>query len=283
MKLLILTTIFFIPLKLYPQSYRLLDKELPVLEIGAGVGWAHLPYYPGGSEMRDFIIPFPSFVYRGKKIRADEDGGLRGRFFSSERFEINTSFGFNLPGSSEDIAARRGMEDLDPIIEVGPGIIYHIIPRSKAKSFSLSLNIGLRAAVSSDFQHTQQRGAVFSPLLFSWYQITDHLTLFNGLSGTWASQQFHAFFYDVEEKYSTSNRAQYKSESGLFSSSFSNFFIYNLKSQWSFVLGFVFENFKDAANRNSPLLERENTFSTIVGFNYWFYQSEEKTKGIGAI
>jgi outer membrane protein len=258
----------------YSQNYRLDQKSLPLWEVGAGISWAQLPYYPGSKGSRKLTIPYPSFIYRGDKIRADEDGGLRGLFVKSERFEINASFGFNLPADQDDIAIRAGMNKLDPLIEIGPGLIYHIIPRKKSSRFSLSLNLGMRMATSTNFSYTKHRGFIFNPLIFGWTQISKKLVMFNGLSTSIATKNYHAFFYDVEDRFANTQRTSYKSRGGFVGSTLSTFFIYNVGSKLSLFAGGLYENFTHARNRQSPLHESDHNTSLISGVTYWFYKSK---------
>ena len=57
------------------QNYRSNKDQLPKLELGVGLGAAFLPHYPGSDETHTLVLPFPAIVYRGEKIRSDEDGG----------------------------------------------------------------------------------------------------------------------------------------------------------------------------------------------------------------
>lgn len=268
--------ILVFPTFVFPQNYRLDQENLPIWEFGLSAAWLRLPYYPGSKDARTFALPAPAFIYRGDKIRADEDGGLRGLFLKSKKFEINASFGFNLPADQKDVKIREGMEELDPLFEIGPGIIYHLIPKEKNERFSLSLNIGLRYAFSSDLSFTKDRGFIVNPLLFSWFQITDKLILFTGLSSAWATKSYHGFFYDVPINAARVDRSEFTAHSGSVATTLSNFFILNATKKTSFFLGGIYDSFHNARNRDSPLHQRDENFSVIAGMTYWFYQSKNK-------
>lgn len=98
-------------------------KPLPLIEAGVGAFHARFPHYPSANTYYSLTLPFPNFVYRGDILRADENGGLRSRFFNSENFEVNLSIGGALPVSSERLEAREGMPDLKTMVEFGPGFI----------------------------------------------------------------------------------------------------------------------------------------------------------------
>lgn len=256
----------------FSQSFRLDLDTPPKIELGAGIGWVNLPYYPGAKERRNIVLPFPAFIYRGDILRADEDGGMRGRFFSSERFEINASFGLTLPVDNEDVAVRSQMNELDPLLEVGPGLIYHIIPRQKNKKFSLSLNLAPRLAFSTDFKSAKEQGYALNPLFYSWYQFSKRLTLFSGLSGLWATKEYQEYFYEVPSQYATATRPSYQAQAGNISYNLSQFLIFNPSTSFSVVVGGIYENYHWAANKESPLHQKDENFSTILAFTWWFYQ-----------
>ncbi|MBT3980409.1 MAG: MipA/OmpV family protein [Bacteriovoracaceae bacterium] len=278
-----LISIFFISFFIFisasmAQSYRLDQENLPVMEAGLGIGWANFPYYPGASKRRNFVLPYPAFIFRGDKVRADEDGGMRGRFFSNERFEINTSVGFSLPVNSDDVPSRYGMDNLDPLFELGPGVIYHFIPAKKGRRYTLSLNLGTRIAISSDFKHTKHKGYVLHPLLFGWYKIHKNLTVFNGLSATWATKDYHNHFYRVKGRESGALRPSYEAKGGNMSITLSTFFIFNFLKKWSVFGGAVMTSYDHASNKDSPLHIKDHTVSGITGLTFWFYQSDKKQK-----
>lgn len=275
---LVIGAVLFVGPSSRAQTYRLDQKELPLLEAGVGLGYANLPYYPGSSQRRNFVLPVPVFVYRGDLFRADEDGGPRGRFFANRRWEFNASFGVTLPVSEDEAPLREGMEDLDFIFEIGPGVIYHIIPKDKDKRWALSLNFAIRLPVATNGSRFRQQGVVFNPVLFSWYRWSQNLTMFNSLSGVFSSQRHQAFFYDVRGSEELSDRPAFQSEAGLLALGLSQFMIWNINPTWSIFGGAVYRNYSFTANRDSPLHEEDSTFSVVVGFSFWFYQSAEKRR-----
>ncbi len=253
------------------QSYRGSGTDLPKLELGAGIVRGTAPHYPGSDESNKVYIPFPAVIYRGDIIRADEDGGVRSRFFYSDRYELNLSTGAALPARTEDNDDRAGMPTLDPMIELGPGLIFHLISKKNKGPLRLSLNLPLRIVISSDFKDTRQRGYVFNPLLFSFYELNKKLTIFTSISGRWATKDFNDYIYTVEELYSTNTRAVYKAKKGNVLYSYSIAAIINRGQNFSIFGGISYENYKDNANKASPLFIREDNISTGLGITWWFY------------
>lgn len=264
--------LFLFTVDLFSQSYRLDQTEPPVLELGAGALYGTAPHYPGSDEENRIFVPFPAFIFRGKVIRSDEDGGLRTRFYNSNHSEVNLSLGGSLPASSEDNDDREGMPSLDTMVEFGPGFIYHFMGKRSFSPWRVSLNIPFRLAVSSDFSDTRARGFVFNPVLFSFYRIAKGFTLFSSISGRWVSQEFNDYIYSVDSKFVREGRPEYKAKSGNVLYAYSSALIWNRGRNFSFFTGLSYENYKDSANKASPLFIREDNISTVVGMTWWFYR-----------
>ncbi len=94
-------------------------EEHPLWELGVGVGAITLPDYRGSDESHTYVLPVPYFVYRGEHLKADRNG-VRGMLYDSDKVDLNISISGTIPVHSKDNAARRGMADLKPAIEVGP-------------------------------------------------------------------------------------------------------------------------------------------------------------------
>ncbi|MBC97823.1 MAG: hypothetical protein CME63_08740 [Halobacteriovoraceae bacterium] len=254
------------------------DNTRPLWEGGLALVSARVPAYPGANQYNFFTLPFPSFFYRGTYVRADEEGGMRGRFFKSKKFEINLSIGGSLPASSEDNQAREGMPDLDTMAELGPGLLATLWESKGDSSFKLGLNIPLRSAISLDFWEIKERGLVFNPLL---YFITEDFLApkvfsFTGLSTVIASQKFHRVFYQVDAPYVTDTRAQYQAHGGYLSTTLSQGFSRQLFKDVMGFIGVSYSHYKGSANYNSPLMKQDYNFNMALGLVWWFYESEEK-------
>lgn len=267
--LFILISVLALPC--YAQSYRSNQQIRPLVELGVGLVHASTPHYPGSDQSLNITLPVPALVYRGDIVRSDEDGGLRGRLLHSDQFEINLSFGGSLPVNSKDNRARIGMNPLDTIVQAGVGGIYHFYPKSSKKRLKISLGLPLRYAVSSDLRHFDTRGFVFNPSLYSFFDITQRLTLFTSISGTWASRQFHDYIYTVENEFAAISRPAYKAGSGFIQANYSLGLSYAL-DKYSFFAGVTFGDAYRNANKSSPLFIKSQNYSFAIGMVWWFYQ-----------
>src|SRR3954468_16688391 len=100
-------------------------ESRPLWEIGAGIGALSLPDYRGSDVSGTYIVPIPYLIYRGDYLKADRNG-LRGILFDSDKVQVNLSLNATLPVNSKDNAARRGMADLRPTVEVGPSANFRL-------------------------------------------------------------------------------------------------------------------------------------------------------------
>ena len=121
-----------------------LAEEKPLWELGLGVADILFPAYRGSSETRNHLLPMPYFVYRGDFFKADRNG-VRGVFFDSDRIEINLSLAASPPVDSANVAARQGMSDLKPSLELGPSLDFKLW-QSASRDARVKLFVPLRGA-----------------------------------------------------------------------------------------------------------------------------------------
>lgn len=274
-----------ISLKAFPQSYtnKSISGELPLFELGAGVIGVEKPSYPGSAETESRAIPFPSVLYRGRYVRADEDGGLRSRFFWEDNFEVNVSINWNFGSDSDDLPLRKDMPDLDDIVEIGPSLIWHFKKASKASPTKISLSLPVRYAVSTDLKSLQNRGYVFNPFFYFIRErfIFSNTTLFLGLGTTFATQKYHDYYFTVPAQFATSTRPAYTAKSGNVSSEMSLGFAHNFYDDFTFFYGAQYSSLHNNRNDKSTLLEKKDTVSAAIGLIWWFYESKERQNAEG--
>lgn len=268
------TFFFFILLSLFysncfAQSFGV-DSEA-LLEAGAGVVYGSVPHYPGSDQSNTLVVPFPVVIYRGERLRIDEDGGVRTRFFYSDRFELNLSVGGSLPVSTKDNRVRTGMPKLDAIVEIGPGLIIHLVDKKLSEKFRLSLNIPIRQAISSDLKYTKARGQTFNPLLYSFYMLNKNFTIFSAISSFWASKEYNRYLYDVDSKYATPSRPAYLAKSGHVVMNYAAAVVYNLE-KLSVFSAISLNDASRSSNRFSPLFVKARNIGYAIGFTYYFYK-----------
>ncbi|MDP6271590.1 MAG: MipA/OmpV family protein, partial [Alphaproteobacteria bacterium] len=169
--------------------------EKPLWELGLMAGGGLLPDYPAAAQNHFQWLALPYFAYRGKFLRSDKKGLLRGRFFKSDRVELDVSLKGSFPADSEDNTARRGMPDLDWLGEVGPRL--QITLARAARAAKIDLELPVRAVFSTDLSELSHRGFTFAPQLayqhdgFGERDVNFKISL--GVS--FADQEMASYFY----------------------------------------------------------------------------------------
>lgn len=252
--------------------------DRPKWEVGIGALPFITPNYPASDDYRTLALPAPYFVYRGRVLQADDEGSrLRHRF--TPNIELGFSGGGALSSNSSNSGARRGMPDLDYLVEIGPNLRLSFdgpTPRSK-----LQLDLPVRAvfSVGSDLR---SRGATFAPelSLTSRYLHEDRLTLRLSIGSDWATAALHEYFYEVEPQYEIEGqRPAYSASAGYLGSSIGTRLTYAFTPRVSGFAAVRYYNHKGAANEDSPLFERDDNASLIVGVLWSLWQSKARADG----
>jgi len=243
-------------------------------ELGVGGTAAQLPLYPGSSQEDNFVIPFPFFRIQSEYFEIDE--GIRGFFYESPDIRLNVSGDFGIPVNSADSEARKGMPDLNTVLQVGPSLEV-IFAGGRRKPSEFRLELPLRAAIATDISNTENIGWILEPRLtyetlrpykggFA-YQISSGLR--------YASKEFNQFYYDVPVAFATPERPAFESDAG-----YSGYFL-DLVGNWRYdnIIYFTFARYQNLSGtefEESPLVEDENYLSFGVGLIWVFTGSHFK-------
>ncbi len=187
----------------------------PLWEAGLGVAALSLPDYRGSDRRHDYLLPFPYFVYRGERWRADREG-LRARLFDNERFDLDLSFAGNFALHSRDNPARAGMPVLYPSVEAGPELYYRLIG-DRRSPWRLDARLAARAA----FSVGGGRVATYQGMVATPYLRLDVPNLagtgfeFTGSAGLlYGDRRYHNYIYSVAPEYALADRPAYAAPGG---------------------------------------------------------------------
>ena len=138
---------------------------------------------------------------------------MRGRLFESERLKLDISLNGSVPVDSDDNKARRGMEDLDPTLEVGPILKYHAW-WSDDRRYQLDLRLPVRAVISTEPEHVgwvaqpQVNLDIQSPFGYEGWKL-------GLLAGPiFGDDEYHDYFYGVSPAEATATRPAYDADGG---------------------------------------------------------------------
>ena len=251
--------------------------ELPLWELGAGIGAFALPDYRGSDEGRAYLLPVPYLVYRGKFLKSDRHG-IRGTLFDSERLDLNLSVAASLPVDSSRNAARTGMPDLEPSLEFGPSLEIALW-RAQDRRDALALRLPLRAAVTLES----------SPRAIGWVatpQLNLDLAGRGALAGwnlgllagpIYGSKRQHQYFYSVAPQFATATRPAYDAPGGYAGLQFLAAASRRFPRFW--VGAFLrADTLSGAAFAASPLLKRDTYVAAGVGIAWVLGTSSQRVE-----
>ena len=231
--------------------------QKPLWEIGLGIGAVTFPDYRGSDRTQTYVLPVPYFVYRGEFLKADRNG-LRGRFFDSDRVELNVTMNASVPVDSKDNATRRGMPDLKPTVEIGPSLDLTLW-RSGDKRVKLDLRLPLVTGVTIEGSR-RSTGWQFSPRVNLDLQDPAGMRGWNlGLAAgpLFGNRKQHRYFYSVAQQYATPERPAYETRPGYAGAQFLVALSKRFPSYW--VGGFLrYDTLSGAVFGDSPLVRRNS-------------------------
>lgn len=281
-----------LPMERSLTGFENLNEELSLWEFGAGGGAFYSPKYPASGDSRSFGLVLPFIVYRGETFRIGDGGGARAVVVENENFEIDFSFGAALPADSEDNSAREGMPELDFLAEIGPQMIfklgdYDFDKNAQGKSTGtnlgkgrLDLRLQARAVFSTDFGSIDDRGFIFEPQLSYQHRGFKHedTAITVSFGAIFATERTHDYFYEVSPEFATPERPVFDAKSGYLGSELSLGVSFRVSEDIRAFIGSSVQLHSQAANKDSPLFEKEVTYSIAAAFVWRFYKSEEKAK-----
>ena len=250
-------------------------EEKPLWEFGLGVGALAFPDYRGSDETQVYPVPVPYFVYRGPFLKADRDG-LRGELFDREYAEFNLSVSATIPVNSEDNAARRGMPDLKPTLELGPSLELHLW-RSADRDTKLDLVMPLRLPVTMESSPRSLQW-LFAPRLnidFENFAGRDGWNFGAGVGPVFAADKFHEYFYSVPARFATAGRPEYRADGGYSGMHVLAALSKRFPKYW--VGAFLRYDWLGGAEfDDSPLVRRQNYLAGGFGFAWMIGESKRR-------
>lgn len=247
-------------------------EELPLWELGLGLGGLHQPYYPGSDATRSYAFPVPMPIYRGKYFKSDDDG-LRAELIKDGPYKLDLSLDFNLAVDSDDITIRAGMPDIDSMLQIGPSLE---ITLAEDEQNEWLLTLPIRANFGIGNNGFDEFGYTFSPNLgYSRYLDWRGEQWRAGVSiGVQAgSKTYQNVYYGVDPLYATQGRKTYQADSGYSGSRLSmSLKSKNKKRLWVWFMRY--DSISGASFEDSPLVQTNGGLS--VGFIYSHFLFKSK-------
>jgi len=242
-----------------------------VWEMGAGILGLNLPLYPGSSDTTGYVIPFPYLRLESKYL--DVDRGIQGKLLKTSRLRFSVSGDLGVPVKSEDDTVRRGMPDLDLVLQLGPSLDV-IFNANEKKKREFRLELPLRLALATDGYSTRNTGWLFEPRLSYEAKRRNRAGWsYEFLAGfRFATGKYHSYYYEVAPQYATAGRPQYTATGG-YGGAFTELVASWRSRELIYFAWLRYQDIGGAVYADSPLVEQDDYFLIGVGLNWIFAES----------
>ncbi len=251
--------------------------ETPLWEFVLFNTAARIPHYRGSDEVNWYFLPLPYLIYRGDVFRIDREG-FRGIFYESEYFETDISL-FGNPPVDDDNDAREGMDDLDPLFELGPELKWFFTGRDPLNE--LYLRTALRGVFSigwdggPDLAYQGLHGGV--NLIYNNGRLFRDQRLRFGfnLGVDVTDADFNDYFYEVDPEDVRPDRPRYNPDGGYAGFSVGASVAKQLTDSLRWGIYGRWDNIDGAAFDDSPLVRQENNFFFGTVLTWRIYSSKQ--------
>ncbi len=237
-------------------------------ELGIGLAVLDIPFYPGSSQSKTYVVPVPHVLFRSEKFEVDN--GLQATFLKTPKIRIDLSADFGVPVNSEESTARQGMPNIDLVLQIGPSVEI-TLAGGRFKPSHTRLELPVRMAVATDFRSAQQVGWIFEPRLTYETRRPDKTGFAYLFSGglRFATEKYHDFYYQVDPAFATPLRPAFDAKQGyggLFIDAIANW-----RTDHLIYFAFVrYQNLSGATYVDSPLVEQTDYFFIGGGLTWVF-------------
>ncbi|MFZ2948776.1 MAG: MipA/OmpV family protein [Desulfuromonadaceae bacterium] len=247
----------------------------PLWELAVAAGGSYSPDYPAADKNSLHGLALPYVIYRGDILRLGTDSIAKGVFIDTDYTELNVSMAAAFNANSNDNDARRGMPDLDYLVEIGPQLKIRFGEFCGGRA---ELQLPVRAVLSTDFGRIDHRGYLFNPK-FSYAReniFNSGIDMNSTIGSSFATEKLHTYFYRVEPRFATPARPAYEADGGYLGSALTAGLSYGITDRLRAYVGGQAGYYGGAANESSPLFRRKVNSSIHAGFTWSIYQSDTR-------
>lgn len=251
------------------------NDTAPLWEAGILAAGGYVAHYPAASQGQVRGLPVPYLIYRGDNLRIGDKGIVRARQeLANDRLELDIGLDGAFDVDSKDNKARRGMDDLDLLIEVGPELTWHFNP--KTDPVQVDLGVEVRAVVATRLIAFDYTGITVNPEL-SWFDRSignGQWRAYAAIGPVFGFDGVNEYFYQVDGADSTATRAPYRAKSGYIGTETTLGMAYAVNDNLLLFSAAQVGYFAGAANKDSPLHRDDVNINVGVGVRWSFWQSD---------
>lgn len=247
----------------------------PLWEIGVAGGGVYGADYPAADEQSVRGLGLPYAIYRGDIFRLGDDSIARGLIIDEGFLELDISIDASFDVDSDDNRARRGMPDLDYLLEVGPQAIFDLGTVAGGK---VTFAVPVRAVLSTDFGRIDYRGIIVDPELTYERRgvFGTRLGFSTSLGVAFAQERLQDYFYEVDPEFRTAERPVHDAAGGMLGTDLTIGFAYPVTDRVDVFAGSQMSFHGGAANTDSPLFR--DRFNWAIGFALTWSLHESETR-----
>ncbi len=253
-------------------------EDRPQWEAGLGFTVLDFADYRGSDERTSYVLPVPYVIYRGDLLKIERDR-VRGLFFEYDRLTLQLSISGSVPVNSSDNAARQGMPDLDPTLEIGPSLEMRLY-QSADRNLTVDLRLPVRTVIATDLRHTHNVGWVFAPLInFEFRAPIANAEWKTGLAlgPLFGDKRYHNYFYGVAPEYATPQRSAYVAQSGYAGGQVIGSVSRSYQRMW--IGAFVrWDSVSHAVFEPSSLVRQNDTLTAGIAFVWRLLESRQRVE-----
>jgi MipA family protein len=258
------------------------DARLPLWELGVAVGALSTPAYRGSDAQRQYALPLPYFIYRGDRLKADRNG-VRTWLWRGQEASLELSLAGGVP--VRDVPAREGMDNLPPVLEIGPVLRLPLQARHVPGRYRSSTDVQweLQLPVRQAFRLGQSEvvrdvGWVSTPGVVArgGFSLTKQPMRWTAAANAYFGEaRYHAFYYDVQSSEVRADRPEYHATGGYGGWALSG----GLQTEFGRQNLGVFvrmSGIENSAFANSPLVKQNRNYSVGLFWAWVFTTSDER-------
>lgn len=243
---------------------------LPRWEVGAVGFGATQPAYPGAEENTSRALVLPYLVYRGEVLRSDRSG-VGVRTLKTARFELDVGFAGSLGASANKVEARRGMDDIGILVEMGPQLKINLTDVADGPGSS-RFELPLRGVFDLE-DSLRLKGLTFDP---AWVTTTRLVGPWVGtftVSAQFGNRRLAGVFYDVKPWEATATRPEYRASAGLIAWRAGFSVSRPIGRDMRFFAFVRQDSLAGAANLDSPLVKERSGTAAGLGLTWTWLRS----------
>ena len=197
----------------------------------------------------------------------DRIDGVSGRVYNDQAWRLAWSFIFQFPTESQDITIRRGMEDLDWMLSLGPMVERNIWTDYRNRFF---FRFPVRLNTCTNFStRTRFCGLTFNPgfrysqHIGSWGEIIYRFEAFA------YTQEYNEYYYEVNPSFEAPFRPSYHASAGFLGFVWGAIHTMPFEG-WELVTAVNYYDYGLAEVRDSPLFQTPTNYSIFFAFSIDF-------------